>query len=281
MKKFLRLGFAMAGFLLITHFADAQKTKKASLKNKVSLSVVKAYANPQSISDVKDILINNEAYNALKELIEKYQVTMVYDDNSFRGNANLKRGDFVVSYASALQSIRSATKRDSLDTVLVNTYDRNRAYITSVTQVKDLKPGSIYYVAVQNLLEDWGINAPFTKAAVLNAQSLFYQDELYDILRVTLGYQYSGITPRKVAVTRNHFAIILDDALNQKMKQIDSLAAKNKARADAEKARVKALIEQIEQNRHDSISKEIEARKIEAQKKEEEARKKLGVKKNQ
>jgi hypothetical protein len=165
--------------------------------------------------------------------------------------------------------------------VLVNTYDRNRAYINSVTQVKDLKPGSIYYVAVQNLLEDWGINAPFTKAAVLNAQSLFYQDELYDILRVTLGYQYRGITPGKVAVTRNHFAIILDDALNQKMKQIDSLAAKNKARADAEKARVNALIEQIEQNRHDSISKEIEARKIEAQKKEEEARKKLGMKNNQ
>jgi hypothetical protein len=206
---------------------------------------------------------------------------MVYDDNTFRGNANLKRGDFVVSYASALQSIRRATKRDSLDTVLVNTYDRNRAYINSVTQVKDLKPGSIYYVAVQNLLEDWGINAPFTKAAVLNAQSLFYQDELYDILRVTLGYQYRGITPGKVAVTRNHFAIILDDALNQKMKQIDSLAAKNKARADAEKARVNALIEQIEQNRHDSISKEIEARKIEAQKKEEEARKKLGMKNNQ
>ncbi len=228
--------------------------------------------------EIKDVLENNEAYASLKDLIEKYHVTMVYDDNTFRGNANLKRGDFVVSYESALESIRAATERDSLDTVLVNTYDRNRAYLTEVSQIKDIKPGSIYYVAVQNLLERWGINAPFTKAAVLNAQSLFYQDELYDILRVTLGYHYSNI-PKKVPLTRNNFAMILNDALNQKMQQIDLLASERKAKAQAEKARINEIVKQIEQNRRDSISKEIEARKMEAQKKEEEARKKLAEKK--
>lgn len=280
MKKFLRCVVTLMSLLLTMLIADGQ-TKNATRKNIVTITAVKGYSNPGSISDVKDILVNNSAYNALKDLIEKYHVTMVYDDNSFRGNANLKRGDFVVSYESALQSIRQATQRDSLDTVLVNTYDRNRAYVTSVTEIKDLKPGSIYYVAVQSLLEEWGINAPFTKAAVLNAQSLFYQNELYDILRVTLGYQYSGIVSKKTSLTRNRFAIILNDALNQKMKQIDSLAADKQAKAESEKAKVNTIIKQIEQNRRDSIGKEIEARKVEAQKKEDEARKKLVEKKDQ
>ena len=118
---------------------------------------------------------------------------MVYADNSFLGNANLKRGDFVVSYNSALDRIKDVINNAGLDTSLINTYDRNKAYITSVTQVRDIKPGSVYYVAVQSLLENWGINAPFTKAALLNANSPFYQDELYDILRVTLGYNYGTL----------------------------------------------------------------------------------------
>ena len=59
------------------------------------------------------------------------------------------------------------------------------------------------------------------------------------------------------------------------MKQIDSLAVDKRAKSDAEKARVNAIIRQIEQNHRDSVSKEIEARKIEAQKMEDSARKKL------
>jgi hypothetical protein len=64
----------------------------------------------------------------LKNLIENYHVTMVYADNSFLGNANLRRGDFVVSYNSALERSRDANA--GLDTFLINTYDRNKAYTT-------------------------------------------------------------------------------------------------------------------------------------------------------
>ena len=117
---------------------------------------------------------------------------------------------------------------------------------------------------MQSLLERWGINAPFTKAAVLNANSLFYEDELYDILRVTLGFEYGKGKPGKVAVKRYRFAIILNDALNLKMQQVEVLANEKKAKEDAEKARVNAIIQQIEQNHRDSVSKEIEMRKEEA-----------------
>jgi hypothetical protein len=63
-----------------------------------------------------------------------------------------------------------------------------------------------------------GDQCPFTKGAVLNANSIFYQDELYDILRVTLGYDYGTFTPKHVPVTRFRFAMALDDALSQKIK---------------------------------------------------------------
>ena len=275
MKYLIKLSFAAALLSIFSLFAGGQN-KKGTVTLKAHAKVAgKEFGSPHSISDVKDVLENNDAYNALKDLIEKHQVTIVYADNSFLGNANLKRGDFVVSYNSALDRIRDATKSAGLDTTLINTYDRNKAYITSVTQVKDIRPGDIYYNAVQSLLESWGINAPFTKAALLNANALFYEDELYDILRVTLGFEYGMGKPGHVAVKRYRFAIILDDALNLKMQQIGVLAGEKKAMDDAEKSRVKAIIQQIEQNRRDSVSKEIEMRKMEAQKKEAEARKQL------
>jgi hypothetical protein len=218
MKCLVKLSFAVTLLLLVSHFVPAQGKKSAVTVKAHTKITEKRFGNPQSITNVKDVLENNEAYNALKNLIEEHHVTVVYADNSFLGNANLKRGDFVVSFNSALDRIKDAVKNADIDTSLVNTYDRNKAYITSVTQVKDIQPGSVYYNAVQSLLEGWGINAPFTKGAVLNANSIFYQDELYDILRVTLGYDYGTFTPKHVPVTRFRFAMALDDALSQKIK---------------------------------------------------------------
>lgn len=276
MRHFFKLSFFITTLLLLFHISTAQNTNRNVSIKTHSQTTQKGFDNPQSISEVTDILENNEAYNALKDLIENHHITIVYADNSFLGNANLKRGDFIVSYNSALDHIRDAINNAGLDTSLINTYDRNKAYITSVTQVKDLKPGSVYYVAVQSLLENWGINAPFTKAALLNANSLFYENELYDILRVTLGYEYGYGEPGKVAVKRYRFAIILDNAINLKLKQIEVLASEKRAKDNAEKARVDSIVKQIKQNTRDSISKEIEMRKAEAEKKEAEARKKLG-----
>lgn len=279
MKYLIKVSLVLVFFWLFSNLLIAQAPNRPVPARTHKPAAEKAFGSPQSISEVKDMLENNEAYTALKDLIENYKVAIVYADNSFFGNANLKRGDFVVSFNSALERIKDVTKNAELDTSVINTYDRNKAYITSITQVKDLQPGSIYYIAVQSLLEEWGINAVFTKAALLNAGSIIYQDELYDILRVTLGYDYGTLMPKKIAVSRSRFAIILDDVLNQKIKQVETIAAEKKARDDAEKARVNAIIQQIQQSHRDSVSKEIELRKIEAEKKEAEARKQLEDKK--
>jgi hypothetical protein len=275
MDHSIKFAVVITGLFFSVYISNAQNKKNTEKAKTHAQTTEKGFGNPQSISVVTDILENNEAYSALKALIENHHITMVYADNSFLGNATLKRGDFVVSFNSALESIKDAINNAGLDTTLINTYDRNRAYINSVTQVKDIKPGNIYYNAVESLLEGWGINAPFTKAAVLNAGSLFYEDELYDILRVTLGYDYGIFKPRKTAITRYHFAMVLDDALKQKFEQVQKLADERKVKDDIEKARIDSIVKQIERNRRDSISKEIELRKAEAEKKETEARKKL------
>ena len=275
MRQFIKAFFFIVTLISLVGISGAQNSKAATKSGTHLQQTQKGFGNPQSIGEVTDILENNDAYNSLKDLIESHHIIIVYNDNSFLGNAKLKRGDFVVSFNSALEVIRHAITSADLDTSLINTYDRNKAYITSVTQVRDIKPGNIYYTAVQSLLEDWGINAPFTRAALLNSQSLFYQDELYDILHVTLGYDYGILKPKKISITRYQFAKALDDALQQKLAQVQMLANEKKAKENAEKARVDSIVKQIEQNRRDSVSKEIEARKAEAEKKEIEARKKL------
>jgi hypothetical protein len=274
MRQFFKAFFFITTLTLLFDISIAQNSQTIGAKPHLK-PMQKGFGNPKSISEVTDVLENNEAYNYLKDLIENHHVIIAYNDNSFLGNSKLKRGDFVVSFNSALEVIRNAITNADLDTSLINTYDRNKAYITSVTQVRDIKPGNIYYAAVQSLLEDWGINAPFTKAALLNSQSLFYEDELYDILHVTLGYDYAILEPKKISITRYQFAKTLDDALQQKLAQVQKLANEKRAKKNAEKARVDSIVKEIEQNRRDSISKEIEVRKAEAEKKEIEARKKL------
>jgi hypothetical protein len=274
MKYLVKLFFAVTPLLLFCPCLKSQNTKSTVAVKSHPKVTEKGFGSPESIMDVKDVPENNEAYDALKNLVEN-RVIIVFADNFFSGNASLKRGEFVVSFNSALERIKDATKNAALDTTLVNTYDRNRAYITSVMQVKDVQPASVYYSAVQSLLENWGINAPFTKAALLNANSLFHEDELYDILRVTLGFEHGKVKPARVAVKRSRFAMVLNDALNFKIGQIDALAREKNAREEAEKARVNAVIEQIEQGHRDSVRKEIETRKMEAEKKEAEARRQL------
>ena len=141
MKYCIKWSFAILFLFMFSDLTHAQVKKNTASVKPHAKVVGRSFGNPHSISDVKDILENNEAYAALKSLIEIHKVTIVYSDNSFLGNANLKRGDFVVSFNSALDHIKDATKNAGLDTSLVNTYDRNKAYITSVTQVKDVQPG--------------------------------------------------------------------------------------------------------------------------------------------
>jgi len=98
---------------------------------------------------------------------------------------------------------------------------------------------------------------------------------VYDILRVTLGYNSAGVNLYSTAIIRSKFAIVLNNAITQKMTEINSLRTIQQAKREVDRRRQLDSLERVDMARKDSIAKEIELRKQEAAKKEEEARKKL------
>ncbi len=283
MKNYFKI--LMVALLFIIANAQAQKKvakKKTGNKNTVVIKLTERnFGAPSSISEITDIVITDPAFESLKNLIENYGTTLSYADNTFRPKELLRRGDFVVALNSAFNNLRSKMEADGLDSALINTYDRNRggAYLTSITQVKDVSETSIYYPASKSLIEKWGIAAPFALNKTLNANTTMPEKEVYDILRVTLGYNSAGVNPYSPGMSRSKFAVVLNNALSQKNTEINSLHSIQQAKRDEERKRQMDSLQKVDMMRKDSVAKEIEIRKQEAAKNEEEARKKLLEKK--
>jgi hypothetical protein len=283
MKNYFKI--LLVALLFIISDAQAQKKvtkKKTGSKNTVVIKLTERnFGAPSSISEITDIVITDPAFESLKNLIENYGTTLSYADNTFRPKELLRRGDFVVALNSAFNNLRSKMEADGLDSALINTYDRNRggAYLTSITQVKDVSETSIYYPASKSLIEKWGIAAPFALNKTLNANTTMPEKEVYDILRVTLGYNSAGVNPYSPGMSRSKFAVVLNNALSQKNTEINSLHSIQQAKRDEERKRQMDSLQKVDMMRKDSVAKEIEIRKQEAAKNEEEARKKLLEKK--
>ncbi len=286
MKNYIKILLSIA---LMALYADVQGQKKkvTTKKNAVSNNTVtiklvqRSFGSPTSVSQITDIAESDAAYESVKNLIENYGVTLTYNDNTFKGKESLKRGDFIVALNSALINLKSKADVAGLDTSLINTYDRNRggAYLTGIAQIKDVPGNSIYYPAAKSLIERWGIGEPFSLTKTLNANSTIPEKEVYDILRVTLGYNSAGVNLYSTAISRSKFAIVLNNALTQKMTEINTLGYIQQSKREAERKRQLDSLQRVDMLRKDSVAKEIEARKQEAAKKEEEARKLLEKKK--
>ena len=286
MKSYLKIIIpAVLLFLFVNVQAQKKKviTKKTAVNNKTVVIKVaqRNFGSPTSISEITDIIESDAAYESLKNLIENYGVTITYSDNTFRAKELLNRGDFVVALNAALNSLKNKKEAAGVDSSLINTYDRNRggAYLTTISQVKDITESSIYYPASKSLIEQWGIAAPFALNKTLSANSTLPEKEVYDILRVTMGYNSAGINPYSPGITRSKFAIVLNNAITQKMTEINSLHSIQQAKREADRKQQLDSLKKVDMMRRDSVAKEIELRKQEAAKQEEEARKKLKEKK--
>lgn len=277
--KFIML-VLFSGFIYGDVQAQKKKVKKKSTSSKTSVVkfTPREFATPDSTFIVTDVPDTNSAYSSVKNLTQMHGVTIAYADSTLRPKDPLRRGDFIVSFNSALEAIKRAGDAGGLDSTVVNTYDRNQSYITSVSEITDVKEGSVYYPAVQSLIERWGIAAPFTKSKLLNASAPMLETEVYDILKVTLGYTSPGANPYAKAMTRGRFATVLNNALDQKLEQVNELAGARRDSIDNQRRQEVMAIQQQEKMRKDSLAKEVELSKIEAQKKETEAWNKLSEK---
>ncbi|MGI8581887.1 MAG: hypothetical protein ACR2KX_06820 [Chitinophagaceae bacterium] len=286
MKNFFKIMLPVISFFLFADVLGQNKSvstkKKPVGNNTVVIKLTERnFGSPASVSEVTDIIESDAAYESLKNLIENYGVTITYADKTFRAKESLKRGDFIVALNSALTNLKGKMDAAAIDTTLFNTYDRNRAgaYLTGVAQVKDVSEKSIYYPAAKSLIEQWGIAAPFALNKTLNANSTMPEKEVYDILRVVLGYNSAGVNPYSSAISRNKFADVLNNAITQKLTEINTLHSMQQAKRDIERKQQLDSLQRVDKLRKDSIAKEIEIRKQEAAKKEAEARNKLKEKK--
>ena len=248
---------------------------KKSTTRRMAPAPERMYGTPTSITQITDLPAGSTSYETVKSLIENYNVPITFADNNFHGKEGLKRGDFIVSLNGAYNFIKKSAVDAGLDTSLVNTYDRNKSYITSVRDIKDLSPESVYYTATQSLLEKWGVAAPFTKAKMLNANSPVSETEVYDILKVTLGYVSGGANSLNASISRDKFAAALNNAIAQNVSIVNSIHSMRQAAADDERRRLQDSVNTAETIRKQAIAKEIELKRMEAQKKEAEARQKL------
>ncbi len=274
MKKFVKIMMLVLSVGILSADVNAQKkksTKKTSAKTTVVKFTPREFAMPDSTYMLKDVSDTNAYYASVQNLIGKRGVTLAYADSTFRPNDPLRRGDFIVSFNSALNTIKAAMDAGRLDTTIVNTYDKNQTYITSVSDLTDLKDSSIYYPATQSLIEKWGIAAPFTKAKVLNPGGVMLENDVYDILKVTLGYNSPGSNPYAKAMTRGKFAYVLNNAVNDKLGQVEDMVIRKKDSVDDVRRGLEMTMKEQEKARKDSVAKEVELSKIDAQKKEAEA----------
>ena len=282
MKKLLKI-FLLTAFagMLFTNLEAQTKGKKSHSKHaKKSLAKKeqfkpREFGTPTSVADITDEADSTREYASVKNLVENNGVTLSYADSTFRAKEPLRRGDFIVSFNSALDAIKKAADAGGVDsTVITSGYDRSQSYVTSVGEITDLKDNSIYYPATQSLVEKWGI-APISKTKSLNAGEVMTEGEVYDLLKSTLGYTSPGTNPYTKAMTRGKFAMILNNAVNQKLTQINELAAVRTDSLDNARRQTELALKQQEKQAKDSTARQAELSKIEAQKQEAEAWTKL------
>jgi hypothetical protein len=270
-----------AACVLTLYTANAQQ-KKTVAKAKSTKMALKAplpqqFSLPASVSDVADLKETDRFYQSVKDLVERYNVLVVYNDNTFRPNEPLRRGDFVISFNSALNALKYIKDSLAVDSSVVNTYDISRggAYLSSASDVKDVSPTSYYYPATSSLVEKWGVAAPFTLSKTLSPTTVLPASLYASIMKVVLGYNVPASMNKSGNITRGDFAVALDSALNRKASDIYNIHQQVVQKKEEERRAQQAIIDQEEKQRKDSVAQEIELRKAEAQKQEMEARKKL------
>ncbi len=282
MKNFFKMMPAVIVLALFSLNLQAQTKKTVKRKTTHSTHTVvphfteRNFGSPTSVTQITDVTEASPGYESLKDLIETDGITMTYDDNTFKGAEILRRGDFIVSFNSALNALKKSMDANNVDTGgLLNTYDKNRSNITRVSEIKDLKPESVYYPSVLSLVERWGIAAPFTKAKLLNAGGIMTESEVYDIIRVIFNYTSTGTNPYSKGITRQKFAVVLDNAVAQEMSKINQIHSTQVNAMDDQRRHINDSLQMVDKARRDATAKEIELRRIEAQRQEAEAKKKL------
>ena len=301
MKHYLKLFSSLFIFSLLMGNLEAQTRTK--IKTHVPKFVEQNFGTPSAVTDITDVADSNRSYNSVKSLVDKH-VTLTYDDNTFRGNEPIRRGDFLVALNSSLDAIKNVAVENGIDNSAnvntnnattdntntvnnananpsananANTNIANGTNSINSNQFTDVAESSVYYPAIQALIQK-GISVPFSESKKLNPGAPMSEKEVYDILNQVFNYDKTGMNPYATSMTRNKFALVLNNAVSNKVQEEYTLIDQKNAEAEQlrqqEKTRLANEMAQQEQMRKDSLNSAYQAEQQEIEKKALEAQSK-------
>ena len=93
---------------------NVEAQTRTKIKTPVPKFVEQNFGTPSAVTDITDVADSNRSYNSVKSLVDKH-VTLTYDDNTFRGNEPIRRGDFLVALNSSLDAIKNVAVENGID----------------------------------------------------------------------------------------------------------------------------------------------------------------------
>lgn len=287
MKHYLKLLITLFIFSVLVNNVEAQTKTKIKTKSETPKFVEHSFGTPSSITDVTDIPDSSLAYNSLQTLVGK-NITLTYDDNTFRGNEPIRRGDFLVALNSSLDAIKKVENENNIDSEAnTNSASMNNNTVTENSGIEvnapikndlnDIQENSVYHPAAQSLTQK-GVILPFAKSKTFNPGDPMSENEVYDILNQVFDYSKAGMNPYGKTMDRSKFAMVLNNAVSNKLQKDYAIIDQKNAAADQqrqeEKTRLENEMQQQEQARKDSLNsaykaeqQEIEQKALEAQSK--------------
>ncbi len=226
MKLYSKLFASLFIFSLLVGNVDAQKKVKIKTKTAAAPKFTEqSFGSSSSVADVTDIADSNKAYSSVKNLLDKH-VTLTYQDNTFKGNEPIRRGDFIVALNSSLEAVNQLASENGIEggysgmTASADTTATAASVADNKTSANnpgfnDVQTSSVYYSAIQSLIAK-GVTMPFTDSKKLNAGTPMTEKEVYDALNQVFGYDKSGMNPYTKTMSRTKFAMVLNNAVSKK-----------------------------------------------------------------
>jgi S-layer homology domain len=194
----------------------------AQMTPKPSPTPSKGSASVTSVSQIKDVKPSDKFYPALQSLVERYGCFSPYADYTFRANDPLTREAFVVLFNNCLDRLNelaAASDEDFDITQLFNNYSAAGTNLTSIEQLKDIKPSYEYYVELQSVIERYSID-------ISDADKNFRPDksvsekEFYEWISKIFGASIDGTPSASKIITRGDFIIVMNNAIENDSEKI-------------------------------------------------------------
>jgi hypothetical protein len=198
--------FAIA---LLTFFSSTQVRAINLSKSDRAIAIfsTNSIAQITSISQLKDVVPQDNYYSSLEYLIEKHGLVIGYPDDTFRGTNYLTRHEFLNLLSASLST---------LNNLGINTTQPSLDVPNNVVEIKDVSPTDWIFQSLQNIVYGYGVSLIYPDGTFRGTNSITHA-ELILYLNQAFGLDLKKSQDKQDIdlVTRGEFAIILAKSLDE------------------------------------------------------------------